>query len=193
MFAFAYFWGAVFIHERGICMNLYYLNRRTLFLGSIDISILTVLWFLGFVLGAIISSYVPYSFFLGVLPGLLLKPTFFYLCVVNLVPVFLAFVFLLFFPTLCYPLLLLVSFCRSFCGIVAYFLFGESAWLIRMMLLFSSGLISAFIWWLIFKYQKGIMSGLCRIGCLLLLAVCIITAIDCFVISPFLSDLIIYF
>ena len=169
------------------------LNCRIRCFSRLHIPALIVASILGFVSSALILMDTSHIFCVDMFPSVLIKPSMFHLTIVNLLPVIMTVFFLFIFPALCYPLLFLYSFFRGYCGLFTCFLFGDSAWLIRKFLLFSSGLTSLYIWLLIFWYQKGRVTGVRRICCLSILAVFLITVIDFFVISPFLSDLIIYF
>jgi len=146
---------------------------------------LTVVWILGIVLGAAIVAWAGDTYLI-VKYTTVSRPDFGLLFLSNAFPI--TFLIVLFATQrygLIYVFLFSYGLLRGFCGMCIVFAFGSSGWLVRCFLLFSSGIVSVLIWWLIFSFESYKRRVLMLFfGALLF--VCIFTLVDYFAVSPFL-------
>ena len=152
---------------------------------------LYALYFIGLVggicLAILFSAYLSSCF----ISELFCVPNFWNLMLVNLVPV-LCISCLIFFSSriFCYPVLLFVSVFSGFVGMTISILTGNSAWLIRILLMFSSNAISLYIWFLLHCWRQK------RKLTIFVLSVffgIFITLFDYYLVSRLLSKLIVYY
>jgi hypothetical protein len=66
--------------------------------------------------------------------------------------------------------------------------FGSSAWIIRPLLLFSSGCSSVLMWWLVLRGNAG--RNYKKHICFAFFTSCLVYVLDLFLVSPFVGDLI---
>lgn len=80
---------------------------------------------------------------------------------------------------------------NGYCGIYIYLLQGSASWLLRPLLLFPVGCASVLMWWLILGCrEKSSLKGSIRLAVVL---TCVVCAVDLFVLSPLIGDLVKYF
>lgn len=146
---------------------------------------LPVVWILGVLLGVTVVVFAG-DIYVIVDSAVKLRPNFGLLYTVNALPVA---VLVALFAVRSYGLICATMFLyglfRGFCGMCTVLAFGSSGWLVRCLLLFSSGFVSALTWWLIFSCFSRRGCSL-KLICSLALFVSIVTVLDYFVISPFL-------
>jgi len=94
-------------------------------------------------------------------------------------------------------LLYLIAFfwfvCHGFCGMLLYMTIGEGAWLLRCLLMFSSNAVSVFICWLFARHCEKVQLSFVRDVRLVSFLSVVVFILDIFLISPFLSHLLMYF
>jgi hypothetical protein len=150
------------------------------------------IWFLvGLLLGCCLSIFAADELSAIQIPQLLSSPSFLRLLFVNSVPVFVVFALIRFsLRGLLNPVAFFQAFSMSFTGMLVYFAVGESGWLIRPLLMFSSGMVSLLL--LIYLCLRTAQPGR-RDILIALMTVLGITVFDRFIISEFLENLIVYF
>lgn len=84
------------------------------------------------------------------------------------------------------PIAFIKAFLFSFSGAAVIYSFGQSGWLVRLLLIFSDSLMLPFLWWywlqaLSFGKTRFLFNSIC-----VLIAAFIIGSLDFTVISPFL-------
>ena len=153
---------------------------------------LVVLWFFSLLSGILLSALSSGNAYHTFALTLFDSPAPFCLFLVCVLPVAITAIALQF-PTLVplYAIVILVGLSHSYTGTIVYFTQGSAAWLIRSMLLFSTGCSSVLMWWLIL--QSGAKRQFCKNLCLVGILICIVFVVDFFIVSPILRDLIMYF
>lgn len=148
-----------------------------------------VIWILGILLGVAVVIFVGDTYTI-VNSAVKLRPNLGMLYAVNALPVV---VLVALFAVRSYGLICAMMFLyglfRGFCGMCTVLAFGSSGWLVRCLLLFSSGFVSVLVWWLIFFSISHKSCSLKLIVCLALF-VSLLTFLDYFIISPFLIGII---
>jgi len=94
---------------------------------------------------------------------------------------------------LIYLLIFLDAICFSFCGTIPFFVFGNGAWLIRCLFLFSGSCTATLIWWLVFRNLQSGEEHLYQDVIFASILILVISFLDAFYISPFLLNLSKYF
>ena len=170
----------------------FYINKDFLYLkNQLHFRYLYAMYFTGLVggicLATLFSAYLSSCF----ISELFCVPNFWNLMLVNLVPV-LCISCLIFFSsrTFCYPVLLFESVFLGFVGMTISILTVNSAWLIRILLMFSSNAISLYIWFLLHCWRQKTKLTIFVIS--ILFVICI-TLIDYYFVSRLLSKLIVYY
>ena len=152
---------------------------------------LCICYLVGLLLGCCLSALAADELSAIQIPQLLSSPSFFRLLFVNSVPVIIVYALIRFsLRALLNPAAFCQAFSVSFTGMQVYFAVGESGWLIRPLLMFSSGMISLFL--LIYLCLRTAQPGR-RDILIALMTVLGITVFDRFIISEFLENLIVYF
>lgn len=150
---------------------------------------LILIWGIGLILGVLLCDTAPYNCTEMLYETISVKPSLLSLFLICVLPVSLSAiaVCLPFFP-IAYLLLFLCSVTHGFCGTVVNLTFGSSAWIIRPLILFSSGCTTVLVFWILFQSHTGrcIKKNIC-LALTLSFLVCIL---DLFLVSPFLGDLI---
>ena len=150
---------------------------------------LSVVWIFGILLGI---GVVIFDKDIYIITNSVVKhqPDIVLLYIVNLLPVLML---LALFTAQAYGLICLITFLygifRGFCGMCTVLAFGSGGWLIRLLFMFSSGLISALFWWLILS-DKQYSRCFLKLSCTTVLLVSFVTLFDYFVISPFLIGIL---
>ena len=90
------------------------------------------------------------------------------------------------------PLNLLTGMCRGYCGMLIFIAFRHGTWLLRTLFLFSSGIGSVLVWFLLIRNYTTAGQTFKQDLRLVAVVYLIIFAIDQLLISPFLSDLVKY-
>ena len=146
---------------------------------------------LGLILGSVLSYLFSYLWTPDLVVEILAKPSLFGLFFAAFIP-FALIVYLIFFKFEIFSLLLLFthSFCFGFVGAVISFVFGNSAWLIRPLVMFTCGFSLVCLWLLLickdfFLHRKNLVA--------LVSILFSATLIDRFLISKFLYNLIVFF
>ncbi len=152
-------------------------NRRLFFL--------TVIWLLGILLGIAAAIFSEGAYCAASL-AVKVRPKLGFLYLFNGVPVAVLMALLVLqFDKLLFAVMLLFGLFRGFCGMFTVLAFGSGGWLVRGLLLFSSGAVAVLMWWLIFS-PVGRKSSILTTACVLTLYISAFTLFDFFVISPFL-------
>lgn len=156
-----------------------------------DVRPLSLCYLCGLILGCA-TSYIFSDFYTSdLIIQMLDRPSVWGLLFVNLVPSVLAACFLFYsLNILCWPILFVHSVFFGFVGTTVSVVFGNSAWLIRPLLMYSCGL-SALCLWLLLICKAFFL----RKNCILVLFVILlgISFIDYFFVSRFLSNLIAFY
>ena len=159
--------------------------------NKLDYRFLCLLYFAGLITGSCLSfvfskNYTSYSF-----SSLLTVPSFGHLFLANLIPI-ICIISLTYFSLqlFCYPVLFLRSVLCGFTGMAISVLTGSAGWLLRILLMFSSGLISVCIWYLLQCKINGTKKNTFVI---LFFVVLGITLFDYCFVSRFLHTLIVYY
>ena len=149
---------------------------------------LVLLWVIGLVLGVLLCSLTPCDTAAILFGALYTKPSVFGLLLICVLPVVLAAI------SVCtslfgfsYLVVFLSAVSRGFCGTAIYMAVGNAAWLLRPLLLFSTGCTSVLMWWLLLHADTGRRLSK-RIGFSLGLS-CFVYIIELFLISPLVGDL----
>lgn len=154
-----------------------------------EIAFLSVIWIFG-ILSGIVIVVLDKGIYIIANSAMKLQPDIILLYIVNLLPIL---ILLILFAARAYGLVYLISFLygvlRGYCGMCTVLAFGGGGWLVRLLFLFSSGLISALYWWLIFSV-KQFNRYLLKLCCTAVLFVSFVTLLDYFVISPFLCGIL---
>jgi len=167
--------------------------HRCLSLFKSQLFLVSVIWILGLVVGicfanvydynpvsaeklAVVSAFSPVSlFFIAVLPVALISLS------------------LLYAPKICPCMVVAVeAVCRGYSSMLVVITFGNAAWLIRSLFLFSSILTSVLMWWLIFRYRYVNRYRFRKDIFISLFSAVIIAAVDIIIVAPFLRDLTLY-
>ena len=90
---------------------------------------------------------------------------------------------------ICFPLFFTEALCRSFTGVLLFLEFGSGAWLIRFLLLFSSGCVSVLLWWLLLRNITDSGARLTKDFWFVSVILSAVSVLDIFAITPFLSQL----
>ena len=157
----------------------------------LNFRILCVVYVVGLIVGSLLAFFLSRYLTNDLIPDILAKPSFVYLFIVNLIAAALiVFFWYISSCAFCYPVMFLYSALCGCCGVLISFLFKNSAWLIRPLLMFSHNVISVLLWWFLINQSRG----LCKNNfCSLLVIVLSVTFVDYFVVSRFLANLSIYF
>ena len=94
---------------------------------------------------------------------------------------------------LSYLTVLFIFICRGFCGMLLHLAIGDSAWLIRDLLMFSANAFSVLICWLLYRHCNGMQASFVRDLRIVSVFISIVFIFDFLVISPLLSSLFKYF
>ncbi len=162
--------------------------------GNIRIYLLMLLWGVGLFTGVLLALSSADACAVMLKSALLNQPSL--LCLVPTVAFPVAIVVLSVYSGrffLCYPLILLEAFCRGFCGMLVYCVFGSGAWLLRFLFLFSAGCGSVLMWWLLFRHCIYKWLDLAKDVRLAVVLALVFILVDILVISPFLIGLSMYF
>ena len=171
-------------------MNSFKLRLRFFLSCNLNPLLLILVWLSGILLGIIIA-YNNAHLFSGLdYIALFTIPSVFCLLVANLIPIILLYFFLKFsLCLLCYPLLFFNGVCIACCGIGLYYLFADSAWLIRIFLMFSNSIAAVFFWFLLFRNISGLRVYLQNDLYLSLVSISVISVVDFYLIAPFISEI----
>lgn len=170
------------MNTRQRLITTFFRQRRELFC-------LSVVWILGVLLGVAVVIFAG-DIYVIVNAAVKLRPNLVLLYAVNAFPIFvLVALFVVRSYGLIFAMMFLYGLFRGFCGMCTVLAFGSSGWLVRCLLLFSSGLVSVLMWWLIF-FCMSRRSYCLKLICILVLLVSIVSFLDYFVISPVLIDVI---
>ena len=171
-------------------MNSNKLRRLCFSSCKLNPQFLGLAWISGLLIGIMVSYSFP-CFFLGLdRDSFFAIPSVYTLLIANLIPIVVSFLLLKFsFKFLCYPFLLLVGVFVGFCGIGLYFLFADSAWLIRFVLTFSHSFAILFSWLMILRYIKVSRIYLQNDFIISLIIISVITVLDANLITPVLSEM----
>jgi len=154
----------------------------------------TILWFAGLSFGICFAAFSPYdtSQILSVLASE--GSSVFLVLLVAAFPVAVCAVSLWCSAfSLCYPLFFMEALCRGFCGILVFQAMGSGAWLIRALLLFSSGVASVIMWWLFLRHADKPTAGFSKDVCISSAVTGVAAIVDIIWVSPFLSVFTKYF
>ena len=117
------------------------------------------------------------------------KPSVIYLLFINLLPIILIYIFMIFsIHQLCYPLIFLDSVCNSCFRIGLFYLFGNSSWLIQFFLVFSHSVATVFCLLLLFTNAKERRCDLWKSFYLYFIIISVITILDVYLVAPVLSE-----
>lgn len=156
---------------------------------NIAVWILAFLWAFGFVLGACISagSFGNASMMrIAAQSNVSIAGS----CVVVLLPLLLSVASVYFdMPFLILPLGLIKSFSFGYISTYTLHVFGDAAWLVRCLFLFSDIVMNMFMLWFWFRHIPGRKEKLFKDTFICLIAACIVAAADHLVASPFLMML----
>ena len=94
--------------------------------------------------------------------------------------------------SLCYPLVFVWSVIHGACGMLLNLAIGNSAWLFRYLLMFSSDIVTVCVIWLLLRHHKGVQPSFKKDIAVVTLISIFGFIFDALVIAPFLSELIIY-
>ncbi len=161
---------------------------------KITYAVLIAIWCVGLLLG-IALSVSNHPFFEELLGVVLSKrPAFMALLFRNILPVVLLYVVLshsVFY--MIYPLVFIDAFCRGFCAMCVIGFFGSSAWLLRSMVLFSTGCVSIIVWYMLLSCLQGTAKR--SVADIIVVAAIpmVATIIDYSFVSPYLLNLSKYF
>lgn len=161
------------------------------FKNQLHFRYLYALYITGIVSGIYLASIFSVKLSLCVFSDLFYVPRFWNLMLINLIPI-ICISCLIFFSLriFCYPVLFFVSVFSGFTGMIISIMFGNSAWLIRLLLMFSSNAISLYIWFMLHCWRHKIKFTIFVIS--ILFGICI-TLIDYYFVSRLLFDLIVYY
>ena len=149
---------------------------------------LSVVWILSILLGAIAVIFTS-DLHMVIVSAIGMMPSPALLCIVNTFPglllivLFAAQKFSLVFATM-----FLYGLFHGFCGMGIVLAYGSGSWLIRCLLLFSSGAVSVLLWWLILSCVHRRCLSRLAFGYVLLSS--FVSFFDYIVISPFLIGII---
>jgi len=153
-----------------------------------------IIWVFGILIGALLSACNSQLSVNVARMAMSNPPTFIGVLIVNVLPLAILVIMLsrrIVAPV--YPLILLESLSRGFCGMSIINFLGNGAWVLRFLFLFSPGCVSALIWYLLFNYTRGGEHRFFNDVCILSSLVFLVTVVDYFAISPFLVRLSKYF
>lgn len=150
---------------------------------------LVLIWGIGLLLGALLCNLVPYDCTDVLYSAVYTKPSPLILLLVCVLPVILS-------ATVAYSPLFPIAFIfvflsavsHGFCGMAVNAVFGSSAWIVRLLLLFSSGCTSVLMWWLLLQSNTG--RNVKKHIRFALVMSCLVYIFDLFLVSPFVGDLI---
>lgn len=97
------------------------------------------------------------------------------------------------FLILSFPFVFFKSVCHGFCGMLAFYVIGEGAWLIRFLFLFSSYGLSVLLWWLFIRHFKCLRQSFTKDVILVAYLSMVIFVLDIFLVPGLLSCLSTYF
>ena len=150
--------------------------------------LLVLLWGIGLVLGLLLCSLAPYNNSDIIFCAISTKPSAFGSFLICVLPVVFAAISVhaSLFGLSCLAVFLnAVS--RGFCGTAIFEAVGTAAWLLRPLLLFTTGCTSVLMWWILLqnntkrRLQKRIFFALCLS--------CFVYIIELFFVSPLVGDL----
>ena len=151
--------------------------------------LLFLIWVIGLLLGTLLCNFASFNCIEFLYEAVSVKPSIPGLLLVCTLPVALSSiaicsrVFLI-----AYLLVFLNAISLGFCGTIINISFGSSAWIIRPMLLLSSGCASVLMWWLLL--QNNLEKHNRKHIRLALIISCLVCILDFLFISPFVGDLI---
>ena len=162
--------------------------------GKITYAVLITIWCVGLLLGIALSA-ANRPLFGDLLRVVVTKrPSFTALLFRNILPVVLLYVVLLhsgFY--MIYPLIFIDALCRGFCAMCVIGFFGSSAWLLRSMVLFSTGCVSIIFWYMLFSFLQGTAKRSAADMIVVAAIPMVATIIDYSFVSPYLLNLSKYF
>ena len=152
------------------------------------IYLLASLWGVGLLFGILLCSLSHNDITNSLYDVICTKPLTLNLLLVCMLPVALTVISMCspLFP-IAYLLVFVSAVSHGFCGIAIYVAFGNAAWLLRPILLFSAGCTSVLMWWLLLQCNTG--KHLRKCIYLALCLSCLIYIVDLFLISPLVGDL----
>lgn len=156
-------------------------------------SVLGGCWICGLLFGVLLGVHHPFAIPASFCASLIEPPTMLAGTLIVVLPVLLTF---LIFASRClsftYPLLFVYSLCYGFCGVLLSCVWGDSAWLLRLLLLFSASSTSFLIWFLLLRYQQLGGALLWPDILFVLVFLCCISVINKVTVSPVLTALFDY-
>ena len=155
--------------------------------------VLLMFWILGLCFGIWLAKSAPSieNFSLYGIVGL--SPTLMGFIIICYIPVILNCIGLSTgFVLLSFIVVTLESVCRGFCGFFIYRLCGSGAWLLRLMLMFSSSVCLVIIWWNLFSYLAYGKTFRRRVSCTIAIIVLVCVMVDYYFVSPFLHRVLMY-
>ena len=175
-------------------MNTYFIFNRFNSRNHIMVTTAAALWFLGLIVGIVLTTTCPADSICNLRFAVFQQPSFVCLLLATSLPIIILYLLLnRRLMGFCYPLFLTEAICRGFCGMLLFLAFGSCSWLIRFLFMFSHSLGSVLIWSFFLQniYYKSVR--LFPVFHLLLIANFGICLIDYFIISRYLSSLLLYF
>lgn len=151
--------------------------------------LLILVWVIGLLVGVLLCALSPDDSAEVLSDVASVKPSTVSLFLVCVLPVVFSAIAVRFHVSpIAYFLIFLNTVSHGFCGMAINIAFGSSAWIVRPLLLFSSGCSSVLVLWLLL--QKNIGRHLRKHICFALGISCLIYILDLLLVSPFVGDLI---
>ena len=175
-------------------MNTRFIFNRSVAYKNTHIFVVILLWIVGLVWGLFLALSVSSTSGSLIKIALSTKAIPLFVFFVNSLPIVIISVAIYYRSFwISYPVVLLESVCRGFCGWLIFGEFGNGAWAVRILFLFSGSCISVLMWWLFLRHKTCTRHSFVKDVWFISIAASAISLIDIFIISPFLSNLSNYF
>ena len=171
-------------------MNFFKLNLRLFLSHNLNSRYLMLASLIGLLMGISLSFKNAYAFIGIDCNAFFTEPSIIYLWFINLVPIVLIYVLLIYsLHQLCYLLIFLDGLCNGFYSMGLYYLFGNSSWLIQFFLMLSHSVAKVFCWLLLFYNAGERRCDLRKSFYLYFVIISVITILDVYLIAPVLSEI----